>query len=170
MELTDEQVQSMTTDQFLAHHGLTRDEPFADTGMTVDDFLAHYGVMGMHWGIRKGKGTTGVSRARGAVIDRNKRYLHVNQLMRSGRKFRGTAMVGRALMGREDFRRKLKQRATDLNAQNNRLKSGQLSVMDRLDVLGWAYVMPTDMLISVTPNRQAARWQRDPLTGRGEGV
>ena len=53
MELTDEQVAGMSADQFLAHHGLSRDEPFADTGMTVDDFLAHYGVMGMHWGIRR---------------------------------------------------------------------------------------------------------------------
>jgi len=53
MELTDEQVLSMEPDAFLAHHGLSRNEPFGDTGMTVDDFLMHYGVMGMHWGIRR---------------------------------------------------------------------------------------------------------------------
>lgn len=32
--------------------------------------LMHYGTKGMKWGIRKGKKETGVSRARGAAIDR----------------------------------------------------------------------------------------------------
>lgn len=53
MELTDEQALSMEPDAFLTHHGLSRDDPFGDTGLSVGDFLEHYGVMGMHWGIRK---------------------------------------------------------------------------------------------------------------------
>ena len=50
MELTDEQVDQMTPDQFLAHHGFERDDILGD-GMTVQWHLEHYGVKGMHWGI-----------------------------------------------------------------------------------------------------------------------
>jgi len=165
MELTDEQVQSMTADEFLAHHGLSRDEPFADTGMTVDDFLMHYGVMGMHWGIRKGRGTTGISRTRGATIDRNKRYLHQIKLMKSGKKYRAQAAVGRALLGRDDFRRKMNQRVTNLNAQNDRLRNGKVTITDRLDM--FSTITVADMLVSRTPNAQSTVWDNPRANGQG---
>lgn len=156
MELTDEQVQSMTTDQFLAHHGLTRDEPFADTGMTVDDFLAHYGVMGMHWGIRKSKATTGVSRARGAKIDYNKRIINRVKVAQSGKKYRVSSAIGRAFLGSEQQRKNQNQLISNLNAQNSRLRSGRVTVTDRMDVFMTTSI--ADLFISRTPNRQSGHW------------
>ena len=156
MELTDEQVASMSADQFLAHHGLSRDEPFADTGMTVDDFLMHYGVMGMHWGIRKGKGTTGVSRARGAKIDMNKRLINRVQVAQSGRKYRASMALGRAFLGAEQQRANQNRTISNLRAQNRRLQSGKVTVTDRLDVFMTTSI--ADLYISRTPNKSSGHW------------
>lgn len=61
MELTDEQVDGMSSSQFLTHHGLKRDDVLGD-GNTVQWHLEHYGVKGMHWGItneQKSDGSSG---------------------------------------------------------------------------------------------------------------
>jgi len=156
MELADEQVASMSTDAFLAHHGLSRDEPFGDTGMTVDDFLMHYGVMGMHWGIRKGKGTTGISRGRRAKIDMNKRLINRVQVAQSGRKYKVSMALGRAFLGAEQQRKNQNQLISNLNAQNRRLRSGQVKVMDRLDVFMNTSIL--DLYISRTPDKKSGHW------------
>lgn len=159
MDLTDEEVLEMSVDEYLEHMDLEPDDFIEGSDMTVGDFIQHYGVMGMHWGIRKSRSETGISRARGAIIDRNERSKHVIELASSGRKFRGTAAVGRAFLGRERQQANWKMQTARLNAQNARMRSGRITVSDRLDMIGSLSV--SDLYVSVRPNRSDPRWHKN---------
>lgn len=121
------------------------DNPDAD----LEDILAHFGVRGMHWGIRRGKKVTGVSRKTGAMIDKNARQIHMIKGMKSGTDHKAKAAVGRAILGKERANRRWEMNINELTAQNARLKSGHVMVRDRL--ARQLLVTPIDQIISRTP-------------------
>lgn len=138
MDLTDEEVLEMSVDEYLEHMDLEPDDFIEGPDMTVGDFIQHYGVMGMHWGIRKSRSETGISRARGAIIDRNERTKHIIEA-------------------------NWKKQTAYLNAQNARMRSGKLRVRDRLDMIGSLSV--SDLYISVRPNPSHPRWHKNENRG-----
>lgn len=95
--------------------------------MIIDEdvFLEHYGIRGMHWGIRRSKEKTGITRVRSAQIDINKRSLlylkrakNRKHALTKGLSFmRAWHNSPRAAMHISTMRQKL-------NAQNKRLKKG----------------------------------------------
>ena len=96
------------------------------------DFLEHYGVLGMHWGIRKAD--PNLSRSRQAIIERNKNQALVVKTARSGEGYRAAAAIGRAFVGRERQQKNWNTTLTRLNQQNQRLRSGNLFIRDRIDL------------------------------------
>lgn len=129
-----------------------------DTKPQLDDnLLAHYGIKGMKWGVRRGSRTTGMTRGQGAVIDRNNRQLKsLRELKKgnSGKYVSGTKtvktinVINNITMGRSFTRRYYNNQIASLTAQNKRVKSGKMTLKDRLDV---AMQSPASRLISVRP-------------------
>lgn len=104
--------------------------------LQTDEFLDHHGVKGQKWGIRKSERVTGVTRPRGALLDRNARTRQAIKDARSGERFRKTAAIGRAFVGKEQQQRNWNTLLRDLNAQDKRIKAGKLTTTDRLDLFG----------------------------------
>lgn len=108
--------------------------------MTVLDedteFLEHFGVKGQKWGVRRGKSKTGVSRARGATIDRNDRMIANINASKAGTKYKVSTKAVAAVIGKERQTANQNNMIRDLKAQNKRLKTGELHVADRLKVIG----------------------------------
>ena len=131
----------------------------------VNSFLEHHGVRGMHWGVRRSKSKTGVSRYDGATLDRNARYEHrLNKMIAKGdlstKKKVALVAASAALTGGpgavaalgyiharkpENMKITLKR----IHEQNDRIKSGQKNILDRLDQ--FANVRTGDLLISRRP-------------------
>ena len=134
-----------------------------------EDFLAHYGVKGMHWGIRK---DPGIGRAREAILDRNDKQRHMLQLAASGKQFRTSVALGRAIMGSKRQAKSYNKAFARLDAQDARLKSGAaLRFRDRMDVIMTVAIGDLGMFVTHTPDRNAAVWQRpNPVTRQGRGV
>lgn len=105
------------------------------TAMTHEEALEHFGTKGMKWGVRKGKGSTGLTRHRGALIDQNSRRVARLQKAQAGKKYRLEMGIGKAIFGKETMQRQLSTQIKELNAQNNRLKSGKLVLNDRLGLV-----------------------------------
>jgi hypothetical protein len=116
--------------------------------------LVHYGIKGMKWGARKGKSVTGVSRHRGALLDRNARAQHRYRTAIKGTpeaRMRDRAMVGvgRTLLGKKRVQRIFEKDMKKLNEQNQRLKAGKLKFRDRADL--FLNVPLSDLVISNRP-------------------
>lgn len=130
------------------------------------DLLVHYGIKGMKWGLRKSKAQTGVSRFRGARIDRNDRHLQrfkdaqktLGVSGRSGGKVSNkldtnvTNGLNRMVMGRKLTNRYYDMRISRIENHNARLKSGNLYVRDRVGVLLQTYISPGSLLVSYRPD------------------
>lgn len=117
-----------------------------------ENLLLHYGIKGMKWGRRRGKGVTGVGRARGAAIDRNDRTISRIKNAQKGaglRRDRWAMAIDRKLLGKETAGRIATFQLKELNAQNARLKSGKVLFRDRLDVL--MNTTPLDFVMSNRP-------------------
>lgn len=101
----------------------------------VEDILEHYGVPGMHWGIRKGKGTTGVSRPAGALIEKNEVMKAQIARAKSGEAHRIKVAVAKAFIGEEQRKKNWNTTVRSLNAQNARVRAGRASVADRFQMM-----------------------------------
>lgn len=121
----------MNVDQigdFLEQQGLS-DE-------AIDDHFEHFGVGGMKWGIRKGKSQTGISRARGSLIDRNNLMKSNIRKAQSGQKYKISVAIGRKFVGEKKQKENWAKFTKDLNSQNKRVRSGKLKAKDHLAVIG----------------------------------
>lgn len=105
-----------------------------------EDLLMHFGVRGMHWGVRRGRKKTGLTRHRGATVDRNERLKYEARMTLAGKRHKISGRMARKMMGEASFKRRINANIKELNAQNRRLKEGKVTVEDRLD-----------MMMSVTP-------------------
>lgn len=117
--------------------------------MNSDDVLAHFGVAGMKWGRRRGKKTTGVSRASGALIDRNDRTKKVLMDAKSGAKHRRSVAVGKKIIGEAQWEKNFKKSMSDINAQNSRLRKGKATIGDKIDMA--VNVSAFDLVVSRRP-------------------
>lgn len=116
--------------------------------------LIHYGIKGMKWGARKGKSVTGVTRHRGALLDRNARtQARFRAAMKKtpDARMRDKAMVGagRVLLGKKRMQRHFEKNMKTLNEQNQRLKAGKLKFRDRADL--FLNVSAFDLMVSNRP-------------------
>jgi hypothetical protein len=107
------------------------------TDAEIEDFLAHHGVRGMKWGVRRGRSVTGISRTRGAALDRNKRLIrqHTQARDRTGGKLlRAATAPDIMLLGRTRFESLHTMHISNLKAQNARIKSGQVTLRDKMQL------------------------------------
>lgn len=114
--------------------------------------LIHYGIKGMKWGVRSGSKTTGVSRARGAAIDRNNRIIARTKEAQAGKgRLRDRLAVGidNKLLGQRAAQNYRNYRIKDMQDQNKRLRTGKTTVSDKLQVL--FTTTPLDLVVSVKP-------------------
>lgn len=113
--------------------------------------LIHYGIRGMKWGMRKGRGTTGLTRHRGALIDRNTRIAYQRKKLIAGTRHKHLVGIAKKLVGEDTFNRRMKSSIKELNAQNDRLRKGKLTVEDRMDAT--FNVGIGALLVSKTPKK-----------------
>lgn len=97
--------------------------------------LIHYGVRGMKWGVRRGKGVTGVSRHRGALMDRNARVVMQRKKLMAGTRHKHLVGLAKKMMGEDTYNRRMKASIKELNSQNDRIKKGKITFEDRLDAI-----------------------------------
>lgn len=111
--------------------------------------LIHYGMRGMKWGVRKGRGTTGLTRHRGALLDRNTRVIFQRKKLMAGTRHRHLVSLAKKLVGEESFNRRMRSSIKELNAQNDRIKKGKLTFEDKADA--FLNVPVGALVISRTP-------------------
>lgn len=119
---------------------------------TDEELLIHYGIKGMKWGRRQSKSVTGISRTRGALIDRNDRMTARIKNARKGKgllRDRVSLAIDRAVLGREFSKKNMDVQLSLMKTQNARLKSGRITVRDRLAVA--LTVSPLDLVVSNRP-------------------
>jgi hypothetical protein len=109
--------------------------------MSDEDSLAHYGVKGMKWGVRKPR-EDGVSRSRGRIIDRNEKAAERIGEARTALKEGGGSLsirfanrVNRMTMGKRMTEKYYDTALSNLNDQSDRMRKGELTLHDRLDVV-----------------------------------
>lgn len=130
--------------------------------MTDEDSLAHYGIKGMKWGRRRGKSTTGISRARGARIDRNDRHIQLFKDVRDGLGQKGSNGkvankveknvingLNRMTMGKNLTKKYYDLQIDRMEQHNERLQSGKLLVRDRIGLL--LATTPASLVVSYRP-------------------
>lgn len=117
--------------------------------LSLEEVMAHFGTKGMKWGIRGGKGTTGVTRSRGAILDRNARAQKINSDALSGKKYKAQVFIGKKLLGEKRYINRLNKINANLSAQDTRLISGKLKIRDRLQLIG--NVGSGELLVSIRP-------------------
>lgn len=104
--------------------------------------LQHYGVMGMKWGVRKGKSVTGQSRFAGAKTQANDRMIRYRQKKLD--KVADTKYV----IGRKHYQKEILR----LEKSNERIKNGEMKARDILNV--YSTVGLTDLLFTKTPKKK----------------
>lgn len=116
---------------------------------TADEFLAHYGVVGMKWGKRTG----GLKdRVKGAALDRNQRERAITNKVATGKYGTKEKIITGALFGVPGLvampliRKNANKRLASLDAQKDRIESGKMNIMDKLDVAMNTSTM--DLLVS----------------------
>lgn len=117
-----------------------------------EDLLMHYGIKGMKWGVRRGSSKTGVSRARGAQIDRNARHIKRTEDVLKGKGLRRDKIAYKfdsLFLGKDTTKALYKVSIRDMQQQNSRLKSGKATVRDKLTVL--MSTTPMDLVVSNRP-------------------
>lgn len=117
-----------------------------------EQLLIHYGMKGMKWGVRAGSSTTGLSRARGSMIDRNDRIIARTRQAQRGKgrmRDRVALKIDKAILGERAARNYQNYRIKDMRDQNARLRSGKATVMDKLQAL--LSTTPVDLIVSVRP-------------------
>jgi hypothetical protein len=134
------------------------------SGMDYDEaLLIHYGIRGMKWGHRKGKAETGISRARGARVDKNDRHIQLLKDMRNSLGKKGVSGgkvanrlntnvingLNRMTMGKTLTKKYYDVKIDKMQAHNARLKSGKLLVRDRIGLL--MTTTPGSLVVSYRP-------------------
>jgi hypothetical protein len=121
--------------------------------ISEEDYIEHFGVKGMHWGVRKGKKTTGVSRMRGVLIDRNARTERNIETFQSSKKGQAMAAAGKKRMGAARWQADMNREIRTLHKQTQRLQTGKLTLEDRAEMLlHIRYLSPIGMVISRRPH------------------
>lgn len=151
--MTDEEIYALGMDLELA--GFSHSE--------IDTYFQHAGVKGMKWGVRKSRKETGLTRPRGASIDRNNRQIYRRENALDGTSYKRTMAVGRKVVtgttkihgllgyhGVKTLDNQLQLSIKDLKQQNRRLRSGKLFVSDRKELYNIA--LPA-LIISRKPKR-----------------
>ena len=117
----------------------------------IDDFIEHFGVKGMKWGVRRNKSKSGVSRLRGAVLDRNQRATQ-KQIRRSKGKGTLSDRAAQATLKMSVGEKRAKEyrdfRLSYLKDQRKRISEGETSVLDKLQT--YSTINVTDLLVSRT--------------------
>lgn len=111
--------------------------------------LAHFGTKGMTWGVRQGKKKTGFNRKQGAVLDRNARTADTLNKARSGEAHRRTVALGKKIIGENQWEKNFQTSMKNINAQNERVKSGKATLADKIDMT--LNISALDRVISRTP-------------------
>lgn len=114
------------------------------------DRLIHFGKKGMKWGVRKSKSETGVSRLRGAVLDRNQRNTNMIQRMKSGKTTTSEKILSapaKILLGKK-YAARLDKSEIQYNAQRDRIESGKTHFGDKLET--FVTISLGDLLVSRT--------------------
>lgn len=121
--------------------------------------ILHYGVKGMRWGVRKSRSATGISRSRGALIDRNNR---MQEAIKREMKSKGTGFnvnnMNRvtnivSVGGEKRYEKMRKTQIKYLTSQNSRVRSGKLKVRDKFDLFANTLTDPVSLGVSITPKK-----------------
>lgn len=128
--------------------------------MTAEEALTHVGVRGMHWGVRKGSDTTGVSRTRGALLDSNQRDSAILTRgltgTRTNREKRIVKVAQVLMLGKKRQEKMFNKNApinlNKMREQNARLTSGKLKLKDRRDI--FMKTSAADLMVSRTDVRK----------------
>lgn len=111
--------------------------------MSNDLELFHYGVKGMKWGVRRKVGSDGLAvgkppgkfaRAKMRVNDRQAKLHESVKTRQSGKILNTLSAPDKILMGKKRFEKYHDTHISALNAQNDRIKSGKTTVMDKIDI------------------------------------
>jgi hypothetical protein len=114
--------------------------------------LIHYGIKGMKWGARRGRGTTGITRTRGARIDKNNRTIMRTKEAQSGKgriRDRVVVKASNLIMGKQAAQNYRNYKIKDMKDQNARLRGGKATVSDKMSLL--MRTTPLEMVLSVKP-------------------
>lgn len=119
-----------------------------------DALLMHYGIRGMKWGVRRGSSKTGISRARGAMVDRNDRHISRMKNVMAGKgliRDRIDYKMQSVVLGKSMTDRLMKVSIKEMNEQNTRLKKGKATFRDKLTVT--FTTTPIDFVLSNRPKK-----------------
>lgn len=111
--------------------------------MSNDLELFHFGVKGMKWGVRRkvdsdglavGKPPGKFARAKMKVNDRQAKLHESVKTRQSGKILNTLSAPDKILLGKKRFEKHHDTQISALKAQNDRIKSGKTTVMDKIDI------------------------------------
>jgi hypothetical protein len=119
--------------------------------ISEEDYIEHFGVKGMHWGVRRGKGKSGISRARGSLIDRNDRVAAKLIAVRDDKHPGWLTKQGKNWIGKKVWTQNMNRSIRYLKTENTQLRQGKLNFETRSDLWANTIVHPGSLLISRRP-------------------